>query len=222
MYIIIVGGGKVGYYLAKTLAQLKYKIAVLETNKDLCLNIVNATSDLGVNVINGDGTNMNFLKDADIESADALIAVTGRDQDNLIVCQIAKKEFNTKKTIARVNNPKNIKIFEKLGVDSAVSSTATIVDIIEREVFISDLKSVMTIGNLIVNEIKLKPGFHSINKQIKDLELPKDCILISIIRDSSVMIPNGSSVLMPGDEIIAVSKKGDEIKVEKALGKLEQ
>jgi len=222
MYIIIVGGGKVGYYLAKTLAQLKYKITVLETNRDHCMNIVNATSDLGVNVINGDGTNMNFLKDADIESADALIAVTGRDQDNLIVCQIAKKEFNTKKTIARVNNPKNIKIFEKLGVDSAVSSTATIVDIIEREVFISDLKSVMTIGNLIVNEIKLKPGFHSINKQVKDLELPKDCILISIIRDSSVMIPNGSSVLMPGDEIIAVSKKGDEIKVEKALGKLEQ
>jgi trk system potassium uptake protein TrkA len=221
MYIIIVGGGKVGYYLAKTLAQLKYKITVLETNRDLCMNIVNSTSDLGVNVINGDGTNMIFLKDADIESADALIAVTGRDQDNLIVCQIAKKEFNTKKTIARVNNPKNIKIFEKLGVDSAVSSTATIVDIIEREVFISDLKSVMTIGNLSVNEIKLKPGFHSINKQVKDLELPKDCILISIIRNSNVMISNDSLVLMPGDEVIAVSRKGDEIKLEKALGKLD-
>ena len=221
MYIIIVGGGKVGYYLAKTLAQLKYKIAVLETNRDLCMNIVNATSDLGVNVINGDGTNINFLKDADIESADALIAVTGRDQDNLIACQIAKKEFNIKKTIARVNNPKNIKIFEKLGVDFAISSTATIVDIIEKEVFISDLKSVMTVGNLIVNEIKLKPGFHSINKKVKDLKLPKDCILISIIRDNNVMIPNGSSVLMPEDEIIAVSKKGDEIKVEKALGKME-
>jgi len=221
MFIIIVGGGKVGYYLAKTLAQLKYKITVLETNRELCMNIVNATSDLGVNVINGDGTNMNFLKDADIESADALIAVTGRDQDNLIACQIAKKEFNIKKTIARVNNPKNIKIFEKLGVDFAISSTATIVDIIEKEVFISDLKSVMTVGNLIVNEIKLKPGFHSINKKVKDLKLPKDCILISIIRDNNVMIPNGSSVLMPEDEIIAVSKKGDEIKLEKALGKME-
>ena len=221
MFIIIVGGGKVGYYLAKTLAQLKYKITVLETNRDLCMNIVNATSDLGVNVINGDGTNMNFLKDADIESADGLIAVTGRDQDNLIACQIAKKEFNIKKTIARVNNPKNIKIFEKLGVDFAISSTATIVDIIEKEVFISDLKSVMTVGNLIVNEIKLKPGFHSINKKVKDLELPKDCILISIIRDSNVMIPKGSSVLMSEDEIIAVSKKGDEIKLEKALGKME-
>lgn len=221
MYIIIVGGGKVGYYLAKTLAQMKYKTTVIETNKDLCMNIVNATSDLGVTVINGDGTNVNFLKDADIESADVLIAVTGRDQDNLIVCQIVKKEFNTKKTIARVNNPKNIKIFEKLGVDFAISSTATIVDIIEKEVFISDLKSVMTVGNLIVNEIKLKLGFHSINKQVKDLELPKDCILISIIRDSNVMIPNGSSILMPGDEIIAVSKKGDELKLEKALGKIE-
>ena len=220
MFLIIIGGGKVGYYLARALSELKHKVTVIESNRELCLNIANTTSNLDVNVINGDGTSINYLIDAEIEIADALIAVTGKDQDNLVACQIAKNKFNIKKTIARVNNPKNIKIFEKLGVNAAVSSTASIVDIIEREVFISGLKSLGTVGNLSVNEIKLLPNYYSVNKQIKDLEFPKDCIIISIIRNNDVIIPGGSTKLLSGDEVITVSKKGTEEKVENVLGKI--
>lgn len=220
MFLIIIGGGKVGYYLARALSELKHKVTVIESNRELCLNIANTTSNLDVNVINGDGTSINYLIDAEIEIADALIAVTGRDQDNLVACQIAKNKFNIKKTIARVNNPKNIKIFEKLGVNAAVSSTASIVDIIEREVFISGLKSLGTVGNLSVNEIKLLPNYYSVNKQIKDLEFPKDCIIISIIRNNDVIIPGGSTKLLSGDEVITVSKKGTEEIVENVLGKI--
>ncbi len=220
MFLIIIGGGKVGYYLARALSELKHKVTVIESNKELCLNIANTTSNLDVNVINGDGTSINYLIDAEIENADALIAVTGRDQDNLVACQIAKNKFNVKKTIARVNNPKNIKIFEKLGVNTAVSSTKSIVDIIEREVFISGLKSLITIGNLSINEIKLQANYQSVNKQIKEIEFPKDCIIISIIRDNNIIIPGGSTTLLTGDEVIAVSRKGSEKKVEKVLGKI--
>ena len=219
MFLIIIGGGKVGYYLARALSELKHKVTVIESNRELCLNIANTTSNLDVNVINGDGTSINYLIDAEIEIADALIAVTGKDQDNLVACQIAKNKFNIKKTIARVNNPKNIKIFEKLGVNAAVSSTASIVDIIEREVFISGLKSLGTVGNLSVNEIKLLPNYYSVNKQIKDLEFPKDCIIISIIRNNDVIIPGGSTKLLSGDEVITVSKKGTEEEVKNVLGK---
>ena len=220
MFLIIIGGGKVGYYLARALSELNHKVTVIESNRELCLTIANTTSNLDVNVINGDGTSINYLIDAEIEIADALIAVTGRDQDNLVACQIAKNKFNIKKTIARVNNPKNIKIFEKLGVNAAVSSTASIVDIIEREVFISGLKSLGTVGNLSVNEIKLLPNYYSVNKQIKDIEFPKDCIIISIIRNNDVIIPGGSTKLLSGDEVITVSKKGTEEKVENVLGKI--
>lgn len=220
MFLIIIGGGKVGYYLAKTLAGLKHKVTVIESNIELCRNIANATDNLNVSVINGDGTSINYLIDADIESADALIAVTGRDQDNLISCQIAKKKFGIRRTIARVNNPKNIAIFERLGVDSAISSTVSIVDIIEREVFISGLKSLTTIGNISVNEIKLLEGYHSINKQIKDLNIPEGCIIVSIIRNGEVIIPRGTSELLLGDELITVSKKGSETKIERVLGKI--
>ncbi len=219
MNLIIIGGGKVGYYLTKALAELKHKISVIEKDKQLCMNIVNATSNLDVSVINGDGTGMDYLIDAGIESSDALIAVTGMDQDNLIACQIAKKKFNIKKTIARVNNPNNIKIFEKLGVDSVVSSTATIVDIMEKEVFLSGFRSLITIGDIIINEIKLQEGYHSINKQIKELNIPRDCIIISVIRDNKVIIPGGSTTLLLGDELIAVTKIGEENLLEKALGK---
>lgn len=220
MFLIIIGGGKVGYYLAKTLAGLKHKVTVIESNIELCRNIANATDNLNVSVINGDGTSINYLIDADIESADALIAVTGRDQDNLISCQIAKKKFGIRRTIARVNNPKNIAIFERLGVDSAISSTVSIVDIIEREVFISGLKSLTTIGNISVNEIKLLEGYHSINKQIKDLNIPEGCIIVSIIRNGEVIIPRGTSELLLGDELITVSKKCSETKIERVLGKI--
>lgn len=219
MNLIIIGGGKVGYYLTKALAELKHKITVIEKDKQLCMNIVNTTSSSDVNVINGDGTSMNYLIDAEIESSDALIAVTGMDQDNLIACQIAKNKFNIKKTIARVNNPNNIRIFEKLGVDSVVSSTATIVDIIEKEVFLSGFRSLLTIGDIAINEVKLQEGYHSINKQIKELNIPKDCIIISIIRENKVIIPGGSTTLLSGDELIAVTKIGEENLLEKALGK---
>jgi len=220
MFLIIIGGGKIGYYLAKTLAKLKHKITVIESNKEICMNIVNTTNNLDISVINGDGTSINFLIDADIEFADGLISVTGRDQDNLVACQIAKRKFNIKKTIARVNNPKNIKIFERLGVDSAVSTTTSIVDVIEREVFISGFKYLTSVGNISINEIKIMPEFLSVGRKIKDLGVSEDSIIISIIREGDVIIPTGSTIINSMDEIIAVSKKGNETKLEKILGKI--
>ena len=112
------------------------------------------------------------------------------------------------------------KIFETLGVDVAVSSTSSIVDIIEREVFISGLKSLTTVGSISINEIKLQPNYISVNKQIRELNIPEDCIIIAIIRNNKAIIPGGSSILLNGDEVIAISKMGDEGKLEKALGKI--
>jgi len=134
MNIIIVGGGKLGYYLAKTLAPEKHHLVLIEEDLNLCKKIVDELSEKGVQVIHGDGTDINYLKDAGIEHTDILIAVTGFDENNLVACQIAKKYFDVRRTIARVNNPKNINVFKQLGVDSVVSSTALIADIIELEV----------------------------------------------------------------------------------------
>lgn len=204
MFIVIAGGGKVGYYLVKTLQQYRHKIAVIERQKDLCEKIAN---QLNIGVVNGDGTNIDHLKECMVNEADIFIAVTGKDEDNLIACQLAKRKFGVKKTIARVNNPKNIIIFEKLGVDIAVSSTSVIADLIEQEVDFSGMKTLMKLkdGKIALSEIVISETCPVINKSLKEIQLPKDCILISVIREDSVIIPNGDTVISDGDYIIAAS-----------------
>ena len=115
MNIVIVGGGKLGYYLAKTLAPHKHQLVLIEEDIKLCKKIANELSGLGVQVVHGDGTDINFLKDASIDIADIMIAVTGFDENNLVACQLAKNYFNVSRTIARVNNPKNINVFQTIG-----------------------------------------------------------------------------------------------------------
>ncbi|MCX7923183.1 MAG: NAD-binding protein [Clostridia bacterium] len=209
MYIVIVGGGKIGYYLVKTLLPYKHKITVIEPKKELCEKIAN---QLNISVMNGDGTNLDHLSESQVEKADIFIAVTGRDEDNLIACQLAKRNFGVKRTIARVNNPKNITVFERLGVDIAVSGTSIIADLIEQEVDYSGMKTLMKLksGKIVLSEILIKESSPVCNKSLKEIDLPKDCILISVIREEEVIIPNGYTILHNGDYIIAVSSLEDQ------------
>jgi len=209
MYIVIAGGGKIGYYLVKTLQQYNHKIAVIERQKDLCEKIAN---QLNVCVVNGDGTNIDHLTECMVNKADTFIAVTGKDEDNLIACQLAKRNFGVKRTIARVNNPKNIAVFEKLGVDIAVSSTSVIADLIEQEVDFSGMKTLMKLkdGKIALSEIIITKTSPVRNKSLKEINIPKDCVLISVIREDSVIIPNGETVLLEGDYIISASSLKDQ------------
>jgi trk system potassium uptake protein TrkA len=206
MYIIIVGGGKVGYYLAKTLLSYKHEVTVVEPQKELCEKLAN---QLNIAVCNGDGTTIDKLEEVDAAKADVLIAVTGRDEDNLIACQLAKTNFGIKRTISRVNNPKNIEVFQKLGVDTAVSSTSIIADLIEQEVDYAGMKTLMMLknGKITLSEIEISEVSPACNKSLKEIDLPRECILVSVIRDEEVFIPNGYTVLQKGDCIIAVSSK---------------
>jgi trk system potassium uptake protein len=209
MYIIIVGGGKVGYYLAKTLAPEKHSIVLIESDFDLCEKIAFELIDLGIHLIHGDGTDINYLKDAEIEKADMLIAVTGHDQNNLVACQLAKNYFGVLRTIARVNNPKNINVFKHLGVDSVVSSTAHIADIIEQEVDWVCINRMLSqkVGDVRIREFLVSEGSAAAGKIIADMNLPKGTILISIIREKEVIIPNGKTHVLAGDSIITLANE---------------
>jgi trk system potassium uptake protein TrkA len=209
MYIVIAGGGKVGYYLVKTLQQNKHKIKVIERQKDLCEKIAN---ELNVCVVNGDGTDIEHLTECMVTAADIFIAVTGRDEDNLIACQLAKRNFGVGRTIARVNNPKNITVFERLGVDIAVSSTSIIADLIEQEVDFTGMKTLMKLkdGKVALSEVRITETSPVRNKSLKQMNIPKKCVLISVIREDSVIIPNGDTVLLDGDYIIAASSIQDQ------------
>ncbi len=208
MRIVIAGGGKVGYYLVKTLLPYKHKITVIETKPELCEKIAN---ELNVCAINGDGTNIEHLTIANVDKADIFIALTGRDQENLIACQLAKRNFGASRTIARVNNPKNISVFEKLGVDKAVSSTSIIADLIEQEVDYSGMVTLMELkgGLITLNELVITKDSPVINKNLKELRIPKGCLLISVIREDEVIIPSGDTIILEGDFIITASSMKD-------------
>ncbi|CDG37660.1 K+ transport system, NAD-binding component [Acetivibrio thermocellus BC1] len=209
MFIVIAGGGKIGYYLVKTLLPYKHKIAIIESKENVCIKIAN---ELHIPVINGDCTDLEILSEVELEKADVFIAVTGKDEDNLISCQLAKRNFGVKRTISRVNNPKNIEIFQKLGVDLAVSSTSIIAELIEQEVDYTGIKTLMKLrsGRLVLSEISITKNSPACNKCLKDIDIPKDCVLVSVIRGEEVIIPNGFTELKENDSIIAVSSKEDQ------------
>lgn len=206
MNIFIVGAGKVGYYLVKTLLPNKYRITIVEKSQEYCNKLA---SDLEVAVVHGDGTDINLLSEAGAQHADVFIAVTGKDQDNLIACQLAKRNFHIKRTIARVNNPKNIAVFEKLGVDIAVSSTSIIAEMIEKEIDFATVKTLAKLkrGDLMLSEVLLSRKSQACNKKVMDMKLPKEAMLMSVIRGDETFVPNGQTVLRENDTIFIICKQ---------------
>ena len=204
MNIVVVGGGKVGYYLVKTLLSFHHKVSVIEMKRSLCEKLAD---ELNIPVYLGDATKIDILKNAETAKADILIAVTGQDEENLIVCQLAKNNFRVNKTIARVNNPQNTNVFLKLGVDIPVSSTTVITDMIEQEVDYAGMKTLTSIKNnkIVVSEIEIKRNSPVFNKRVMDIKMPKDCQLVSVIKNDEVLRAGEHLVLLEGDSVIVVS-----------------
>jgi trk system potassium uptake protein TrkA len=205
MYIIIVGGGRVGYYLAKALLDEGHEVLVLEKNADVTEHICN---QLGSVCLRGDGCEVTTLADAGTGRADMLIAVTGDDEDNLVACQVAKHKFNVPRTIARITDPQNEGVFKKLGIDVTVSSTDVILEHIEEEVPTHPLTHLLTLRekDLEIVEIKIPADSPAIGKQIKELALPQRSTLALLIRKKQKpRLPRADTVLQAEDQIIAVT-----------------
>ncbi len=220
MYIVIVGAGKVGFFLAKMLCMGKHTVSIVDKNKDTCEAIAKNIDAL---VINGDGCDPNILEQAGAVRADVLTSMTGDDEDNLIICQLAKEKFKVRRTIARVNDPDNERIFSELGIDVPVDSTKIIAKIVEEEVSFSDIVNLMSFkrGKLAVVRVDLPEDSPVINKEVKDVTLPPDSVLVSVVRGEEVIVPKGTTVLRPGDDIIAITSVGNESKLLNLLvGKL--
>ncbi|MBL7131224.1 MAG: NAD-binding protein [Candidatus Omnitrophica bacterium] len=204
MYIIIVGGGQVGHFLAKHLVQDKHTVVLIEKDRELC-NELAEESD--VVVIYGDGCEPLILEEAKIDRADVVAAVTGADEDNLVICQIAKEKFKVRRTVARVNDPDNEYTFSELGVDIPIDATSIIAKIIEEEVSFTDFVNLMSFkrGKLAIVRVDLPEESPVINKELQKIVLPENSVLVSIIRGNDVIVPKGDTVLKAQDDIIALT-----------------
>ena len=204
MKIIIVGGGKVGFYLAQALKERGSDVTIIEHNKETCRTIAN---QLDISVVTGDGTVQSTLHAAGAGDADIVAAVTGRDESNLVCCQTAKKIFGTKKTVARVNNPNNVSALRALGVDTVVSSTENIIEHLEREVDISAVRELIPLdgGEASVVEITLPEDHELAGKSLMELSLPQTCNVVCISRGGHTLIPRGQTKLHGGDILLVVT-----------------
>jgi trk system potassium uptake protein TrkA len=209
MYIIIVGGGKVGYYLTKHLLAAGHEVVVIEKNPKKVEIIQN---DLGGIAIQGDGSDAGPMVEAGMNRAEIVVAATGDDEDNLIVCQMAKKKFGVKRTIARINNPKNEHIFSVLGIDTTVSYVDALVAQIEREIPAHSLIHLLTLHDVGASfiEKQVPTGSPIIGIPMNELSLPDEFLISLVIRDGQAIIPKGTTKLLGGDEVVAVTSLENE------------
>lgn len=210
MYIVVNGGGKVGSFLAKTLKGRGHDVAVIERHEQTCREIASELPD--ILVVHGDGCNIPAQKEAGTGHADVFASVTGDDDDNLVACQLAKASFNVPRAIARVNNPKNEHIFHKMGID-AISSTTVISHLVEEEATIGDVITLYTLkkGKLALLEVELPTERCKVcHKRVSELSLPRDCIIVVVLRGEEVILPRGETVLEAGDSVIALASVGEE------------
>jgi trk system potassium uptake protein TrkA len=202
-YAIITGGGKIGYYLARSLINNDYEVLLLEKNAGFYRHL---SSDLGDVVMMGDGCDPLVLKRAGIERADLVVAATGDDADNLVTCQMAQHVFERQRVIARVNNPDNIRLFETLGVTERINATGALLDLLGKKVGKSPvvLLGALERCNIEAVELILDEESPFIGARLGDLQLPSGTLIISILRDGCASIPTADSVFQAGDVLVAL------------------
>ena len=212
MYVVIAGAGKVGWNLARELMAKGHEVTVIESERARYLTV---EQELEHAIQYGDATELWVLERAGINRADLTIAVTGDDEDNLLICQIAKEKYLCARIIARVNNPRNRQYFELLGIQPVVSATDLILRLIEHEVPSYGLVHLLDLRDeqLEIIEVEVGQGAPAAGRTVADVELPDGSLIISVLRNGRGFVPNSETVIDAGDEVLLVLDPGLEDRI---------
>jgi trk system potassium uptake protein TrkA len=204
MYVVVVGGGNVGYFLTKELLAAGHEVVVIEKDPHRAHLIAD---ELGSIVIANDGCEGRYQGEAGMARADVVAAVTGDDEDNLVACQVAKMRFSVPRAIARVSNPKNEKLFRQLAIDETVSPTRTILGMIEHEIPVHDLLHLAELGGgeLQIVEAQLDGHSPAVGHEQRDLDLPEGTSVAVVIRDGRAVISRPDTRLRDGDKLLVIT-----------------
>ncbi len=205
MRVILIGGGKLVYFLAKQFTSKGYHLTIINADEQEAISF---SRNLQATVINGEGSNPHILSQAGAYRADITLSLTGNDEDNLIACQIAQKEYGVPRTLALINDPENRPIFEKLGVNVAFSATEIIANLIEQRTSSDEIKNLLPVaeGKINVTEIALSNSAAAVGKTIQELQLFRGTLIASILRQGKVFVPRGDTILTAGDRLILLSQ----------------
>jgi len=218
MHVVVNGGGAVGSYLARTLREKGHSVAVVEQSGQVVRKLAGELPT-DVLVIEGDGCNPRYLRDAGIDRADVFAAVTRRDETNLISCQLAREHFGVGRTVARVSSPRLERVFHELGIE-AISSTTIISRLVEEEVTVGEIirLAVLQKGRLALVESEIPVGSgEPTPRTVAELGLPDDAVLVAVTRGDALILPRGGTLIQPGDRVLAVTRLGTEERVGRLL-----
>lgn len=210
MFVIVVGGGRVGSYLAGLLKDDGNKVTMVDKNPQRCEEL---RHELGVDVVCGDGNDPEVLRQANIRKADGLAAVTSDDEDNLVIGLLGRREFGVPRVVGRINNPRNEWLFTKrMGIDAAIHPARIIAQLLEEEVTIAEIATLLKLrrGNLSLVEGVVADGSVAAGQSLLNVNLPSSIVFVAIIRDSTVIVPRGDTVLQAGDEVLALTDTDSE------------
>ncbi len=212
MYVIIAGGGKVGWNLARELIAKDHEVTLVEGDRGRYLTV---EQELEHAIQYGDATELWVLERAGIQRADLVIAVTGDDEDNLLICQLAKDKYLCDRIIARVNNPRNRQYFELLGIQPVVSATDLILRLIEHEVPSYGLVHLLDLRDedLEIIEIEVSPGAPAAGKEVQEVDLPDGVLIISVLRNGRGFVPKADTIIEADDEVLLVLDPGLEDRI---------
>ena len=216
MYVVVFGGGRIGRYIARDMSEKGHEVTVLELDASRCEQLVMQTDVL---VIEGDACDVRYLEQAHTDRADVFVATTREDKNNLVACQLAKIEFGVRRAISRVNTPKNVEIFDKMGIES-VSSTRLLSELMENEFSIGELIHLTSLkgGQARLVELRIPDGPNAPQpRALVDLDLPREAIVVVVFRGDETVIPRGETQIMPGDEVVALTTAELEVPLTRAL-----
>ena len=217
MFVLIVGGGKVGTNVTRTLRGLNHEIVLIEQDERRYESL---EAEFQHEALYGDGTELHVLERAGIKRPpDIVVAVTGDDEDNIVICQLAKERYGVPKVVARVNDPRNHELFDLLEISPTVSATSMVMALIEHEVPEHELVHLLELRkeNLEIVEVEIVRGSKVDGKRIEELSLPQETRLISVMRDGQAEIAVGATELRAGDQVLAILKPGREGELRQVL-----
>ena len=218
MRVVITGAGAVGRHLAADLAQRGHAVVLIEQNPDIIEKAEDWTE--GVQLMLGDGCEPWVLDQADLRTADVVVAATGDDEDNLVTSLLAKQEYGVPRVLARVNHPRNEWLFnEQWGVDAAVSPPHILTAMVEEAVSVGDLVRLLRLegGKVALVEVTLPGDSKNVGKALYELRLPPDSAVVAVLREGHVVIPQPETVITAGDEVIALTSPGSEADLRTAI-----
>jgi trk system potassium uptake protein TrkA len=218
MNVLIVGAGKSGVYLAEKLRH-GHKVTMIDIRPDRAEWVAKHMPD--VNMVRGDGCEPSVLDRAQTGQSDLVVAMTGDDEDNLVVSFLAKTTHSVPRVVARTNHPKNEWMFTKQwGVDVAVSTANVVYSLIEKEVSLGDVITLMGLSaeNMVIDNITLQADAEAVGKSIQELNMPKSSHIMAVISNGGVVVPRGDTVLNTGDEVLIISELGEEERLRVTFG----